>query len=120
MYTVQVRDLPLLAVCGTRTGRNKVKLIIIISYHAYALTDFVKQYILKIFSRYFRVKFNIKLYVNLMKLFVIDFFSPHNLTLCGPCCLHISDPCTCIAQVKWVRGTQTELQVSKFGNKLYL
>ena len=35
-----------------------------------------------------------------MKLFAMDLFSMHYLILSRPCCLHISDPCICIAQVK--------------------
>ena len=35
-----------------------------------------------------------------MKLFVMDFFSLHKQTLCRPCCLHICNSCTRIAQEK--------------------
>ena len=39
-----------------------------------------------------------------MNLYVMDFFSLDNRTLCRPCSVHISDPCTCMAHVKSVEG----------------
>ena len=40
MYTVHVRDVPLVVVCGTRKGRSKINEHYL--YHTNAVTDFTK------------------------------------------------------------------------------
>ena len=51
--------------------------------------------------------------VILMNLFVMDFVSLNNCTLCRPCCEHISDPCNWMAQVK--SGERCQNRVAGFG-----
>ena len=48
-----------------------------------------------------------------MKLFVMDFFSLNNCTLCRPCYLHISNPCTCMAYMK--SGKEYPNRIASFG-----
>ena len=45
--------------------------------------------------------------------FVMDSFSLSNCTLCRSCSWHISDPCTCMAQVK--SGEEYQYKVARFG-----
>ena len=49
----------------------------------------------------------------MIKLFVIDFYSLHNWTLCRPCCVHIFEPCNCTAPVNSGEGYPNK--VASFG-----
>ena len=57
MYTVHVFELPVLIFCGTRKGRSKIYEHCL--YHTYAVTYLLSNIFIRIFPRYFRVKFNI-------------------------------------------------------------
>ena len=73
--------------------------MITILYRAYAVTNFIKHIYFKNMSVSFHRKFEHSS-VMLINLFVMDFVSLNNCTLCRPCCVHISDSCTWMAEVK--------------------
>ena len=68
-------------------------------YHAYAVTNFIKHIYFKNISVIFQSKVKHSSIIS-MNLFEMYSFSLNNSTQCRPCCVHISDPCTCMAQVK--------------------